>query len=47
MLSMEHILIEAIEFAMRFISPNWEIIISGDSKGLFKDEPNVLLTIKI
>lgn len=45
---MEHILIEAIErCAKRFISPNWEIIISGDSKGLFKDEPSVLLTMKI
>lgn len=47
MLSMEHILIEAMECAMRFMSPNWEIIMSGDSSGLFSDDPNVLLTIKI
>lgn len=47
MLSMEHILIDAIECAMRFISPNWEIIMSGDSNGLFRDEPRVLLTMKI
>lgn len=47
MLSMEHILIDAIELVMRFISPKWEIMMSGDSRGLFKHEPSVLLTMKI
>ena len=45
MLSIEYIF-DAIEFVMR-LSPRWEIMMSGDSSGLFKDDPNVLLTIKI
>lgn len=29
------------------LSPKWENIMSGDSKGLFRDDPKVLLTMKI
>ena len=47
MLSMELILIDAMECATRFMSPNWDIMMSGDSNGLFSVEPKVLLTMKI
>jgi hypothetical protein len=46
MLSMEHIF-EAMELAIRFMSPSCEIMMSGDSSGLLRHDPSVLLTMKI
>ena len=47
MLSMDDILIDAIECAIRLISPTCEYNMSGDSNGLFNDDPNVVFIMKI
>lgn len=44
-LSSEHILLEAIEGgAWKFTSFKLETMTSGDSRGLFREDPNALLT---
>lgn len=44
---MDDILIDAIECAIRFISPTCVYKISGDSNGLFNDDPIVEFVMKI